>query len=508
MHEDQAPQPWMTGQKFGAQPYSSCLARNGPRTSRSSGCSSARGHRRSRHEDVLSHEGVEIVGSTLGLFRSSNGRGSPFFTRIRTALIDYEQLKLQRQRQGYMPRQAPSGSSAPWSSHAWTTHGDLADALAGRCNDAPMNEQFEMARVLSDGQEGMQTDRPLSADRHPSEPSDRADHAGSACRSAMRFARARGDPSCALARSCRKKPAPEEREEVSIAKQMEELIQRGASTNRMAHLEVSQDASQVQRTKSGICPASPAQRSGQHCQVQRREESHSEMTYLQAYEFAEMFHLQPTVVVQAWKLFKTYDSENTGVLSQQEFQLLLRAALRERFPRVRDIPRDLLGEAFAPEREDNSFMAFLLWMTKATFSEHMLSAEEQAIRQIARTFGVPVPQVEAIKRQYDRFDSDDDGVIDFKDFSQLLGILLGSHLLSAETKLPESRVRSFWRQMDVDSKGHVDFRGFIPWYLSYFDVSGCPVGASPLEEFYRSMRPFPNARPLEREDNGHTLPLI
>merc|ERR1711997_119742 len=128
----------------------------------------------------------------------------------------------------------------------------------------------------------------------------------------------------------------------------------------------------------------------------------------------------------------------------------------------------------------------------------LLTAAQRTIRKIARSFKKPVPEVEAIKKQFDRFDMDGSGSIEFPEFSELLCVLLGVKDISS---LPESRIRSFWREIDVDCSGIVDFSEFIPWYLGYFDVSGSPSGTSPLEEYYRNIRPVPF--PVHHENLTH-----
>merc|ERR1712039_359317 len=118
----------------------------------------------------------------------------------------------------------------------------------------------------------------------------------------------------------------------------------------------------------------------------------------------------------------------------------------------------------------------------------LLSVEQRTLRTIARGFEKPVPEVEMIKQQFDSFDNNGSGSIEYPEFAQLMNILIG---VKGEDKVPDSRVKSFWRELDIDGSGEVEFCEFIPWYLGYFDTTGSPSGTTPLELYYRNIRPVP-----------------
>jgi Ca2+-binding EF-hand superfamily protein len=211
-----------------------------------------------------------------------------------------------------------------------------------------------------------------------------------------------------------------------------------------------------------------------------------ELTVFEAYALAERFNLPAGQVTKAWRLFKRYDTQNRGAITNIEFQLLIRGMLRERYPLARDVPRELFR--VTKERHDFDFVDFLTWVTQNCFSELLLlNSAQRTIRQIARKFKKPVPEVEAIKAQFDKFDEDQSGKIEFGEFADLLCVLLG---IKDKSTLPKSRIRSFWRELDNDGSGYVDFSEFIPWYVQYFDSSN-GSGVSPLEDFYRNIRPVP-----------------
>jgi len=216
-----------------------------------------------------------------------------------------------------------------------------------------------------------------------------------------------------------------------------------------------------------------------------------ELTVYEAHGLAERFNLPAGQVTQAWKVFKRYDSSDTGVLSSIDFQCLLRAVLRDRFPKAKDIPRELFKRA-SDKGDAVTFTDLLVWITENSFSEYMLLSEEQRfVREIARKFHTSIPEVEAVKRHFDKFDNDGSGCIEYTEFTQLLHLLLG---VKDQSNLPESRVQAFWRELDEDCSGIVEFKEFIPWYMGYFHNT---AEISPIEAYYRNIRPvpFPYHRP-------------
>jgi Ca2+-binding EF-hand superfamily protein len=221
---------------------------------------------------------------------------------------------------------------------------------------------------------------------------------------------------------------------------------------------------------------------------QRQEpEPKPEMSTFEAYEIAKTLNLPPGHVTKAWQLFKQYDTDNRGKITASDYQLLLRAMLREQYPKARDIPRDLFKPVEDP-KADVHFSQFLTWITQNAFSESiLLSSAQRMVRAISRKFKKPCTEIEAIKQVFDSFDDNGNGMLDFGEFRELLRKLLR---IRDETALPDSRVRSFWRELDTDSSGVIEFSEFIPWYLTYFDYQGFEKqGISPIYAFYRNLRP-------------------
>lgn len=206
-----------------------------------------------------------------------------------------------------------------------------------------------------------------------------------------------------------------------------------------------------------------------------------------AYRLAASYNLDPMQVMEARNIFDSYDTDQQGALDDQEFQSMLWSVLKERYPDIQDVPEDLFCRVDESRDGQVDFEEFLQWITTQSFREELLlPVEQQWIRQVARTFEMPIPEVEAVKRTFDHFDSDKSGSIDYAEFMMILSQLLRT---PKHTELPANRVHAFWREIDTDGSGTVDFEEFLPWYLRYFPIDGSVNSSvTPVESFYAAVR--------------------
>merc|ERR1711990_1035060 len=77
------------------------------------------------------------------------------------------------------------------------------------------------------------------------------------------------------------------------------------------------------------------------------------------------------------------------------------------------------------------------------------------------------------------------GLLEFNEFKVLLYRLMK---IPAHLEMPQSRVKQFWAEIDIDGSGNVDFEEFLQWYMRYFDLAGGGQLISPIEHFYKSVR--------------------
>merc|ERR1719271_1801178 len=73
--------------------------------------------------------------------------------------------------------------------------------------------------------------------------------------------------------------------------------------------------------------------------------------------------------------------------------------------------------------------------------------------------------VEKLKQAFDHYDLDGSGVIEYNEFYSMLKQLLQ---VKNDDDLSSARVYRFWKEIDRDSSGEVDFIEFCAWYLKYF----------------------------------------
>lgn len=81
--------------------------------------------------------------------------------------------------------------------------------------------------------------------------------------------------------------------------------------------------------------------------------------------------------------------------------------------------------------------------------------------QLARKIHVPLDSINMIKRVFDHFDVDHNGMLDLNEFTQVIIKLLD---LNPNDPVPENILITRWREADKDSSGEIDFGEFCQWY--------------------------------------------
>lgn len=92
----------------------------------------------------------------------------------------------------------------------------------------------------------------------------------------------------------------------------------------------------------------------------------------------------------------------------------------------------------------------------------LVGQEELEIRRIARAHDIAIPDAEAIKAHFDRYDEDCSGEIDKNEFRHMLQDMLDV------AELPEARINEFWLFVDHDVSGSVNFEEFMCWFYPTF----------------------------------------
>jgi hypothetical protein len=109
-----------------------------------------------------------------------------------------------------------------------------------------------------------------------------------------------------------------------------------------------------------------------------------------------------------------------------------------------------------------------------------LSDKEKRMRELATQMDLNICDVEDIEREFNRYDEDGSGEIEYPEFRSLL-----CELLKAKPEdIPERRMTQLWTEIDADKSGCVDFEEFLEWYTKYFFDGGANIGGNPMEQFY------------------------
>ncbi|CAE7596025.1 unnamed protein product [Symbiodinium natans] len=119
-------------------------------------------------------------------------------------------------------------------------------------------------------------------------------------------------------------------------------------------------------------------------------------------------------------------------------------------------------------------------------SDHTTST--RLVQTVAHRCGLRVSEVDRIYMHFQKFDLDKSGEIEFVEFEAMIKSLIG---VSQTTDLPKERLQRFWKEMDTDGNGIVDFGEFTQWYIKYFPTSTMMEDSSGgvLEAFYASYSP-------------------
>merc|ERR1719487_2437868 len=93
-----------------------------------------------------------------------------------------------------------------------------------------------------------------------------------------------------------------------------------------------------------------------------------------------------------------------------------------------------------------------------------LSSAELGIREIARNLDIPIPDVEKVKRVFDKYDEDGSGQMEKDEFKLMMTDLICVGKLKG-LQVPNGLLEDQWLSVDHDGSGEVDFDEFCEWYF-------------------------------------------
>lgn len=165
--------------------------------------------------------------------------------------------------------------------------------------------------------------------------------------------------------------------------------------------------------------------------------------------------------------FQSYSLNEDGQIPRLEFRDVVR-----RYCGIEpggDIPAHLMRQTHAESSEAGvSFEEFLLWtVVTAWLPERLVSdPEERRLRQIARDNGMCITDVERIKDIFDKFDINHSGIIEEREFRNLVLTLMN---VKNPSDVSAKRLHRYWCEVDGDHNGTIGFEEFLQWYVNLFE---------------------------------------
>jgi len=106
------------------------------------------------------------------------------------------------------------------------------------------------------------------------------------------------------------------------------------------------------------------------------------------------------------------------------------------------------------------------------------------VQAVANKHNLNPQELADIKARFDRYDTDKSGEIEEPEFGTMMCEILG--IPEGAAVLPKDRLQRFWKELDMNDSGSVDFIEFSEWYIKYFSSD---YATDPLSAFYDSYMP-------------------
>lgn len=162
--------------------------------------------------------------------------------------------------------------------------------------------------------------------------------------------------------------------------------------------------------------------------------------------------------------FISLDLDGSFTLSADEFEKAVRRSCRMTEGEM--LPENLALKYPQMDSDGNrvvDFKEYVRWCQGASWSEQLLVRDDRdrEARRLARVYGIHLLDVERLRRLFDSYASQETSRVITQDrFSQVIrGILK----VSDPSDVPQSRLERYWREIDLDGSGTVDFEEFVIW---------------------------------------------
>ncbi|CAJ1359775.1 unnamed protein product [Effrenium voratum] len=187
--------------------------------------------------------------------------------------------------------------------------------------------------------------------------------------------------------------------------------------------------------------------------------------------------------------FAQSDSEDLleSTMDMRDFEKLLCNVCNVQH--VSELAPEFVKSAFHTADRDHTgdidIWEFVTWYSAFSFSEAVcVNKVARSTRNVARKHGMSILNIERYKRAFDRYDLNNNNVIEIHEFKSIIGDLLK---IPPGLDLPNERVMQLWRNADKDGNGSIDFDEFVAFYVKVFGDT-FETDFDPVTDYYRSMR--------------------
>jgi len=173
--------------------------------------------------------------------------------------------------------------------------------------------------------------------------------------------------------------------------------------------------------------------------------------------------------------FRSSDGEKCGLLTRPQVCVALRnfAAQGAEIPDAVLHLLDVCHEGGTEGEDLTSFEDYVV-ITQAMAFEEEHDSHDRRVRSLAKRFDMQLSDVETICTEFEKFDTDKNGVIDRAEFETVLVSLLRAKDLS---DIPKARLHRYWVDADSSGDGEINFSEFLVWYSKNFMAGEVGAGA-------------------------------
>jgi Ca2+-binding EF-hand superfamily protein len=221
-----------------------------------------------------------------------------------------------------------------------------------------------------------------------------------------------------------------------------------------------------------------------------------------ATRLAMMYRMDLSEVQYALQQFEEADVNRSGGLDKDEFRCAMAKIVGKNPWELADETLQNAWEKVsghggnATSIDEMSIEKFFEWYMVNQFQRvsHARSSDtEKEVYELSERLGAPPPVIDKLRAEFERFDKDNSGSIEYDEFAEMLFRLLKC---KNEGDLSQDRLHRFWAEIDADASGSVDFAEFCVFYLKYFisDLSSVSRDGGLVGQFYASFDPVVQRR--------------